>query len=100
MDTVYLICSEIIHKAYQQGEVTQVFDYKSTLQELVQADSKKAIEYRIISETGPAHNRSFEAIVLLDGITLGRGIGKTKKEAEQQAAKGAIEILAKNHEKK
>lgn len=47
----------------------------------MQADSKKAIEYRIISETGPAHNRSFEAIVLLDGITLGRGIGKTKKEA-------------------
>lgn len=100
MDTVYSFVHTIIHKAYQKGEVTQVFDYKSTLQELVQADSKKAIEYRIVSETGPAHNRSFEAIVLLDGITLGRGIGKTKKEAEQQAAKGAIEILAKSCEKK
>lgn len=100
MDTVYSFVHKIIHKAYQQGEVTQVFDYKSTLQELVQADSKKAIEYRIVSETGPAHNRSFESIVLLDGITLGRGIGKTKKEAEQQAAKGAIEILAKSCEKK
>ncbi|MFQ7058203.1 MAG: putative dsRNA-binding protein [Turicibacter sanguinis] len=52
-----------------------------------------------MSETGPAHNRSFEAIVLLDGITLDVEL-KTKKEAEQQAAKGAIEILAKNHEKK
>lgn len=100
MDVVYSFVHEIIHNAYQQGSVTQVFDYKSTLQELVQADSKKAIEYRIVSETGPAHNRSFESIVLLDGITLGRGIGKTKKEAEQQAAKGAIEILAKSCEKK
>ena len=100
MDVAYSFVHEIIHNAYQQGSVTQVFDYKSTLQELVQADSKKAIEYRIVSETGPAHNRSFESIVLLDGITLGRGIGKTKKEAEQQAAKGAIEILAKSYEKK
>ena len=54
----------------------------------------------IVSESGPAHNRLFEAAVLLDEITLGRGMGKTKKEAEQQAAKGAIEILAKTCEKK
>ncbi|HAX71913.1 MAG TPA: ribonuclease III [Firmicutes bacterium] len=99
LDTVYTFVHAIIHKAYQEGEVTQVFDYKSTLQELVQADSKKAIEYRIVSETGPAHNRSFEANVMLDGIVLGRGMGKTKKEAEQQAAKGAIEILAKHSDK-
>ncbi|MGL4335505.1 MAG: ribonuclease III [Turicibacter sp.] len=97
LDIAYNFVHEIIHKAYQQGEVSQVFDYKSTLQELVQADSKKAIEYRIVSETGPAHNRSFESNVMLDGIVLGRGLGKTKKEAEQQAAKGAIEILAKHH---
>lgn len=85
----------IIHKAYQDGNTEQVFDYKSSLQELVQADSKKAIEYRIISETGPAHDRFFESAVLLDEITLGKGSGKTKKEAEQKAAKAAIGILAK-----
>ncbi len=100
MDVVYPFVHEIIHEAYQKGTVMHVFDYKSTLQELVQADSKKAIEYRIVSESGPAHNRLFEAAVLLDEITLGRGMGKTKKEAEQQAAKGAIEILAKTCEKK
>lgn len=96
VEPVHRFVHAIIHEAYQKGEVKQVFDYKSTLQELVQADSKKAIEYKITSETGPAHNRMFESVVLLDAITLGRGSGKTKKEAEQRAAKSAIEILA-NH---
>jgi len=98
MNPVHDFIHNIIHQAYQNGEIKQIFDYKSTLQELVQADSKKAIEYRIISETGPAHNRSFESAVLLDNIVLGRGMGKTKKEAEQKAAKSAIEILANNSE--
>jgi len=96
MEIVHDFVHKIIHRAYQNGEIKQVFDYKSTLQELVQADSKKAIEYRIVSEKGPAHNRSFESAVLLDEIILGKGTGKTKKEAEQRAAKSAIEILANN----
>jgi len=98
MDPVHDFVHKIIHRSYQNGEIKQIFDYKSTLQELVQADSKKAIEYRIVSETGPAHNRSFEAAVLLDEIVLGRGTGKTKKEAEQKAARSAIEILANNEQ--
>jgi len=94
MDAVQSFVHDIIHEAYTKGEIRQIFDYKSTLQELVQADSKKAIEYRIVAESGPAHNRQFESAVLLDEIVLGRGNGKTKKEAEQRAAKSAIEILA------
>lgn len=97
MDVVHRFVHEIIHSAYTKGEMRQIFDYKSTLQELVQADSKKAIEYRIVSESGPAHNRSFESAVLLDEIILGRGNGKTKKEAEQRAAKSAIQILAQTN---
>ena len=50
------------------------------------------LQYEIINETGPAHNKTFEAIVMMEnGITLGRGIGKTKKEAEQNAAKEALQ---------
>lgn len=94
IEQVHSFVHKIVHEAYTKGEIKQIFDYKSTLQELVQADSKKAIEYRIVSESGPAHNRSFESAVLLDEIILGRGNGKTKKEAEQRAAKSAIEILA------
>lgn len=67
-------------------------DYKSTLQELIQGGDKRNISYHIISQKGPSHHRLFEAAVKLDQqITLGTGVGKTKKEAEQNAAKDALE---------
>lgn len=67
-------------------------DYKSTLQELIQGGDKRNISYQIISQTGPSHHRIFEAAVKLDQqITLGTGSGRTKKEAEQNAAKDALE---------
>lgn len=65
-------------------------DYKSTLQELVQTD-RRSVEYDIISETGPAHQKQFEAVVKIDGIVYGNGISHSKKEAEQEAAKNALE---------
>ena len=69
-------------------------DYKSHLQELVQTD-KKSLEYIVTNETGPAHDKTFEVSVSVDGIIFGSGIGKSKKEAEQLAAKDAIEKQAK-----
>jgi len=69
-------------------------DYKSMLQERVQQDSPNAvISYEIIGFEGPEHNRTFQAGVNLDGERMGEGIGRTKKEAEQQAAHEAIEKL-------
>ncbi len=65
-------------------------DYKSKLQELVQTD-KRSLEYEIIDETGPAHNKTFTAIVKIDEIIYGKGIAGSKKEAEQEAAKNALE---------
>lgn len=66
-------------------------DYKSILQEIIHSGDKRNISYQIIKETGPSHNKVFEAIVLLDKkIVLGTGIGKTKKEAEQKAAEDAL----------
>ena len=71
--------------------VWNIKDYKSTLQEYIQAGDKRSISYHIIKETGPSHNKEFEAAVRLDNvITLGVGVGKTKKEAEQNAAKDAL----------
>lgn len=69
-------------------------DYKSRLQEMVQTD-KKSLEYRLIKEEGPSHDKTFEFEVQIDGIIYGRGTGKSKKEAEQQAAKNALEKVAK-----
>ncbi len=75
-------------------ETTSIKDYKSTLQEHVQAD-KRSLTYSISKEEGPAHNRTFESVCEMDGIILGKGTGKTKKEAEQNAAKQALDILVK-----
>jgi len=69
-------------------------DYKSRLQELVQTD-KKSLDYVVVEETGPAHDKTFKVDVIVDGIKFGSGIGKSKKEAEQNAAKDAIEKQAK-----
>ena len=64
-------------------------DYKSKLQEFVQTD-KKSLEYSLIKEDGPAHDKTFEVVVKIDDIVYGKGIAKSKKEAEQMAAKDAL----------
>lgn len=72
-------------------ETLAIKDYKSTLQELIHSGSKRNISYQITKESGPSHNKKFEAIVLLDKtIILGTGTGRTKKEAEQKAAEEAL----------
>jgi ribonuclease-3 len=70
-------------------------DFKSNLQEFVQADTKAAIEYRVIEEVGPPHNKTFTCAVYMGVLKMGVGKGRTKKEAEQNAAKSALEKLAK-----
>ena len=66
-------------------------DYKTVLQEELQKNGDVKIEYIIIGESGPDHNKSFEAEVALNGKVLATGKGKSKKEAEMQAAKKALE---------
>lgn len=71
-------------------DVTKVKDYKSLLQEKLQSE-KRTIRYEIVRDDGPANDKEFEAVVYMDEILMGRGIGKTKKEAQQNAAKNALE---------
>jgi len=68
-------------------------DYKSYLQELVQSD-KRTLEYKIVSESGPSHSKVFQTRVYMDEILMGEGTGKSKKEAEQNAAEMALKKLA------
>jgi len=70
-------------------------DYKTHLQEYVQADSSRSLEYRIISQTGPSNNPTFIINVIIDGLVYGQGEGHTKKEAEKMAAKDALNKLVK-----
>lgn len=68
-------------------------DYKTSLQELVQRESGQVLKYRLTGESGPDHNKRFFVEVELNGIAVGSGEGRSKKEAEQMAAKAAMEKL-------
>ena len=68
-------------------------DYKTALQELVQRRGEVKIRYDLIGESGPDHNKLFTFSVSVDGEKIGEGSGRTKKEAEQMAARRALEGL-------
>lgn len=72
----------------------QINDFKTRLQEYTQQHNMGVLEYRIVEERGPAHEREFVAEVHMSDECLGRGTGRSKKEAEQQAAAQALERLA------
>lgn len=69
-------------------------DYKTALQELVQRESGQMLTYRLTGEQGPDHAKIFSVEVELNGLPIGSGSGRSKKEAEQAAAKAAIEKLS------
>ena len=75
-------------KSYNEEDST---DYKSKLQEEIQAEHRESVVYKVVSETGPSHDRRFVVAVMFDGMELGRGEGTTKKQAEQMAAKLALQ---------
>ncbi|NLM04397.1 MAG: ribonuclease III [Clostridiales bacterium] len=66
-------------------------DYKTELQELLQSKSVDKITYKVVDEHGPDHNKTFDVEVLLGDVVIGRGSGRSKKEAEQRAAKEGIQ---------
>ena len=71
-------------------------DYKTALQELVQQKKNQTLSYAMVGESGPDHDKKFEVEVSLNGKMVGRGNGSSKKRAEQDAAKAAIEVLFPN----
>lgn len=71
----------------------ETVDHKTTLQELCQERLRLLPDYRVVSETGPDHQKQFEVALYIQGRLSGRGTGKSKKEAEQRAAKEALEKL-------
>lgn len=91
------VCKEYIDKVvipYVESDEHFFDDYKTLLQELVQTD-RKSVEYQLASSTGEAHNMTFTVNVVVDGIVLGTGVGHSKKEAEQNAAKEALKKCAR-----
>jgi ribonuclease III len=79
-----------IHKQAQQVAGT---DYKSKLQEIIQAQQQQTPVYHLVEATGPDHDRQFTIEVKIGHSVLGRGTGKSKKAAEMEAARAALEGL-------
>ncbi|WP_425589586.1 ribonuclease III [Fictibacillus terranigra] len=79
-----------------EGAFSHVMDFKSQLQEYVQREGLGTIDYKIIQEKGPAHNREFVSEVKLNEDAFGVGFGRSKKEAEQHAAQEALEKIMKH----
>lgn len=88
------IVYEVVIPFIKEKPETFFMDYKSKLQEMVQT-TKKSVIYEVVKEDGPSHDRTFTIRVLVDGIVLGTGIAKSKKEAEQEAARCALDKSAK-----
>lgn len=90
LDKVKSFLYENIIPLIESRAVSFFDDYKSVLQELVQTD-KRSLEYVVISEEGPSHNKLFTVEVRINNIVYGKGIAHSKKEAEQLAARNALE---------
>jgi ribonuclease-3 len=74
-------------------EASYMSDYKSALQERLQSQDRGLPEYRLVTESGPAHRKSFEVEVWVEGFPAARAEGRSKKSAEQEAARLALEHL-------
>lgn len=86
---------QIFMPIVEQHRYEEFDDFKSRLQELVQADRERNVNYRVLTEDGPSHSKEFVVEVYVDDIPFGQGRGRSKKEAEQKAAEQALHLLAK-----
>ncbi len=80
------------------GQPLRLVDHKTELQELVQKRHKDTVRYTILEEAGPDHAKEFEAAVVFRGQELARGRGRSKKQAEQEAAQAALAALSGNED--
>jgi ribonuclease-3 len=69
-------------------------DYKTQMQELAQSRARATPRYRVVAERGPDHEKTFEVEIEVRGEVLGRGVGRSKKDAEQGAARAGLEVLS------
>lgn len=90
-DRVLGFLNEHVFPKITTGAFSHAMDYKSQLQELIQQYKNQTIEYKLVKEQGPSHAKEFEVQVSINDHVYQSGIGRTKKEAEQRAAKHALD---------
>lgn len=86
----YRLISSLLLEDIKNYDVDDLTDYKSKLQEEIQAEHRDAVQYVTVETKGPAHDRTFRVQVRYNDIVLGEGEGKSKKKAEEMAAKSAL----------
>ena len=91
LKSAYGLIKHLLIKDIKNYDVDDLTDYKSKLQEEMQAEHRESVKYTIISEKGPSHDKTFVASCTFNGLLLATGVGKSKKEAEENAAKAALE---------
>ena len=82
-----------IPKNLDKNSGKALHDYKTLLQEIIQKNPEEKVEYVLIGQSGPDHDRRFEVEVCMNSNVIGKGSGKSKKQAEQAAAKEALELM-------
>ncbi len=90
IDVAYKVIKKILYEDILNTGIDDIVDSKTRLQEEIQAEHREAVKYVLVGESGPAHDKTFEIEVLFNGLVLGKGKGKTKKAAEEAAAKDAL----------
>lgn len=97
LDQGYVRVRDFIHRLMAERidrtAVTGYKDYKTILQEMLQKEYKKSVEYRLLEEIGPEHDRTFKIGVVWEGQVIAIGIAKKKQTAEKQGARQAIEYF-------
>ena len=86
----------LLHNIEHLGEVGQVEDFKSLLQEFTQETYRTRPQYALLSESGPPHDKTFKVALFIQGRNVAEGEGKSKKEAEQKAAREAFFCLTRD----
>ena len=90
LNTAYRFIKKVLLKDIISYDADNLTDFKTKLQEEFQAEHRDAVQYVVVEQTGPAHDRTFKVQVRYNDIVLGTGTGKSKKKAEEMAAKDAL----------
>ena len=90
IEVAYRVVKDILFEDIKNTNIDDIIDAKTRLQEEIQSEYREAVKYELIDEFGPPHDRTFVSQVVFNGIILGKGSGKSKKAAEEAAAKDAL----------
>ena len=92
-EIVRKVVLDLFAESLKTDSMQKRVDYKTMLQQLVEQDGTSTLEYQIIEETGPEHNKTFTVAALVNNNKVGEGKGRTKRQAEMQAAKVALKLF-------